>query len=161
MSDPPRPWVYHYTGTAQLRSIVRDGVIRASPTRLWRDLAMTEVARDTEPVVWLSSNPHLEMTTAVKLGLDGLGLVGSVCRIAIPYGYAGDLGLGEYTELRGIPYEDWLWSIRTGEMAGSHYTTWRVVPHDVPRRDWSHAEWLSGMDDRGFVWEPWPLPGDG
>jgi hypothetical protein len=161
MENPNRDWAYHYTGTLQLRAIVRDGVIRAGPTRLYRDLAMTRVARDTEPIVWLSTNPTLEMTTAIKLGLDGHRLVGSICRLAVPYGYAGDLGLAEYTELVGIPHEDWKWNVRTGEMAGSNYTTWRIVRGDVPRRDWSHAEWLAGLDDRGFVWEPWPLGGGG
>ena len=155
MSDGRR-WVYHYTGTRQLRQIVREGVIKAGPTRLWRDFERTVVARDTEPIVWLSSNPMLEMTTAIKLGFAGL--VGNVGRIALPYGYAGDVGLGEYTERVGIPHDDWLWCVHTGELAGSNYTTWRVVPHDVPRCDWHHAEWLSSLDEDGFVWEEWPLP---
>ena len=149
-------WVYHYTGTSALRKIIRDGVIRAGRTRLYRDLLMTEVARDTEPIVWLSVNPMLEMTTAVKLGVEGKGLIGSIARIALPYGYADDVGLGEYTEALGVPHEDWLWNIKTGDMAGSHYTTWRIVTHDIPVADWHHIEWLSGIDDSGFRWEPWP-----
>jgi hypothetical protein len=161
--NPNRTWVYHYTGTVQLRGIVRDRRIRASPTRLYRDLARTEVARVTEPIVWLSSNPIMEMTTYVKLAVTAGRLpadwdpVGTLCRVAIPYGYAGDQGLGEYTEAVGIPHADWRWNIRTGEMAGSNYTTWRIVRGDVPLGDCDHAEWLSGAAADGPTWEPWPL----
>lgn len=153
----PPALVFHYTGPEGIAGILKDGLIRASPTPLYRDLAFSDLIRQTEPVVWLSINPIMEMTTLVKLSIDHPNPIETVFRVALPYGYAGDLGLGEYTEAKGIPHQDWLWSIRTGEMAGSNYTTWRVCPRDIPRADWVAVERLASFDkDLGFLWEAYP-----
>jgi hypothetical protein len=152
--NPPR-LVYHYTDLPGITGILADGLIRASPTRLYADLLMTRVVRDTEPLVWLSINPIMEMTTMVKLMLDHPSPIGKIHRIAIPYGYAGDVGLGDYTEAKKIPYSDWRWNVLTGDHAGSHYTTWRLVTRDIPRADWLGVERLAGVSaEDGLKWDP-------
>jgi hypothetical protein len=155
----PNIEVYHYTDIEGITGILRDGEIKAYPTILYANmlgaLGDAEIVRTTEPIIWLSTNQHMEMTTMMKTTMGKVSPIGIIYRIALPYGYAGDLGLGDYTEARAIPHAEWEWSIRTGAAVGSHYTTWRICPRDIPRADWLRVERLAGADESGFLWTPY------
>jgi hypothetical protein len=163
--NPPR-FAYHYTGAAEARAILREGVIRASPCTLYRDLGMTAIARVTDPVVWLTINHHMEMTVLVKVALadgrpDYRGYLGSmppgrIFRVAVPYGIDGDLSIPEYSDRFGIPYEEWRWNVHTAGLVGVDWTTARLVTRDIPRANWLAVERFAGLTEEGFRWEPIP-----
>ena len=150
--------IYHYTGLREIRSILRVGVLRAEPMILWKGLLTfgdpSSIQRRTQPIVWFTLDDRVEMTVYLKhLGNDPKPH-GKLFRVSVPYGYAGDLGLGEYSDFVGIPGEDWRWVVLTGEMAGSDCGYWRIVPHDVPREDWAGVEVLGGLKRGAPTWVP-------
>jgi hypothetical protein len=124
-------WLYHYTSRTALAAIRRDGIIRASPARLYRTLDMTDEPRLSAPLVWLTINPLIEMTVIAKLHAMGLPITGNLVRLVLPLDYT-DLSLPEWCDQTGRDPEAWRWIVWTGQYVGSHYTTWRVVPHDIP-----------------------------
>lgn len=146
--------LYHYTDRLSLADIRREGVIRAAPQTLHRDMLARDRGLDTPPLVWLTINPVLDGTVVSKLVAAGWPetLTGDLCRVVLPAGYAGDLGLGEWTEQVGIDPEWWTWVVRTGAMAGSDYTTWRICPRDIPAADWLRCEALTGAGSTGTTW---------
>lgn len=151
---------YHYTDRFSLADIRREGVIRAYPAVLYRDLLRQGESLTTPPLVWLSSNPMLDLTVLAKMQAGGWPMppVGDLCRIVLPAGYADDEGLGEYTERVGIDHDWWTCVVRTGAMAGSDYTTWRIVDRDIPAADWLRCERLASLSP--VTWEVYDRPSD-
>lgn len=124
---------------------------------LYRDMLMRDRGYDTPPIVWLTINPILEMTVVTKMTLGRMrDLVGQLHRVVLPDGYAGDLGLGEYTDQAGIDPDWWTCVVQTGAAVGSHYTTWRVCPRDIPAADWLAVEVLAGFGEHGTAWAALP-----
>lgn len=144
--------LYHYCDRLTAADIRRDGVIRAAPLTLHRDMLARDEGLVTPPIVWLTINPIMDGTIVGKMIAGGWPktLVGDLCRFALPGDYA-PLGLAEYTESVGIDHAWWDWAVRTGEMAGSNYTTWRVLARDIPAADWLAVEVMAGRDASGGV----------
>lgn len=141
--------LYHYTDRISLAEIRRDGVILARKQTLYKDMFGQVPWGEVGPLVWLTENPYLDGTIVGKLSLAGwpAGLVGDLCRIVLPDGYAGDVGLVEYTRRKGYPDEWWEWVVRSASLIGSHYAHWRVAAHDIPSYDWLGCEVLSGWTE--------------
>lgn len=144
--------LYHYTDRESAAKIMEDGVIRAMPMTLHRDMLARDDGLATPPLVWLTINPILSGTVLTKLKLDGFGST-DLCRVVLPGDYC-DEGLAEYTERVGIAHDWWDWVVRTGMMAGDHYTCWRLCDHDIPRDAWLAVEILTHLATDGVpTWE--------
>jgi hypothetical protein len=147
-------FLYHYTDAAAASEIRRRRVILAKSQILHKDMFGKDRGFPAPPVVWLTINPILDGTVVSKLVLAGhKRLEGELHRVVLPGDYC-DVGLGDFTEARGIDPEWWVWVVKTGEMAGSNYTTWRVVDHDVKEKDWLRVEVMTGLGPDGTTtWE--------
>lgn len=149
--------LYHYTDRLSLSEIVRDGAIRATSMTLHVDALATDRGIDTPPIVWLTSNPIVDGVIVCKMTTGGWSttLVGDLCRIALPDDYPC-LGLAEYVAARSMEPKSWDWVVRTGAMAGSDYTTWRLCDRDIPASDWVAVERLAEIRPGGLtVWAPY------
>lgn len=145
--------LYHYTDRVSAGEIRRSGLIKASPATLHERLTMDGKTYITEPIVWLTINPIWDGTVLAGLIVAGATTpVANLCRIVLPDLYAGDIGLWEYTQAKGIDPEWWRWAIYTGGLAGSDYTTWRLVDRDIPACDWLGVEVLTAMGPDGLRW---------
>lgn len=145
--------LYHYTDRESAEKIVQDGVIRATTKTLHRDMEARDEGLETPPHVWLTINPILDGPILVKMQLAGLGIE-QLARVVLPGDFC-DVGLADYTEAVGIPHEWWAWVVKTGMMAGSDYTTWRLHDRDVPRKDWLAVEKFVGIGEDGMTrWSP-------
>jgi len=146
--------LYHYTDSTAAAEIIRDGVIRASTMRVYRDL-IPDVSRSIEigPVVWLTINYILEGTTLFKLKRQNIEPVGGLVRFVT--GYICDVGLADYCDRHKLDPEWFTPMVQTGKLAGSDYTTWRLLDRDIPKDEWLRAEKLKGISDKGkSIWEP-------
>jgi len=145
--------LYHYTDRLSLADIRREGVIRAQPITLYRDLFGNGPNITTPPIVWLTINPILDGTVVAKMMAGGWpkSLIGDLCRVVLPDEYE-PRGLAEWTELHGIDGEWWNCAVQTGMLAGSDYTTWRIHDADIVATDWLRTETLSGLSKAGTVW---------
>lgn len=146
--------VYHYTPLPTLIRIVADGVVRAHPQTLYRDLWATRVAARTPPVVWLTRNSLGEATTASKLRADGYrgSFVGSLCRVVIRES-PDLLELPEYSDSIGLKPGTWKWVLRTADWMGIDPSVWRLCPRDIPREEWVGIEMMAGIDAEGTTWQ--------
>lgn len=147
--------LYHYCERLTMADIMRDGVIRPSRQTLHKDMLGQDEGLIVGPLIWLSSNPMMDLTIVAKMRNAGWPdmLVGDLCRVVLPDGYGGDVGLGEYTEAEGIDPRWWEWVVRSGAMVGSHYTTWRIVTKEIPAEHWVATEVLTGVKG-GTAWGP-------
>lgn len=149
--------LYHYTTREAAASILRDGMIRPRAQTLYSDVLASVPILTTEPIVWLTINPVIEMTVVNKFVAAKLpwATPGEIWRFAVADGYGGDLGLGDYTELVGIDHSAWEWVVKTGHLVGSNYTTWRIVRGGIPRADWLSLESFGGpTGPAGYTWRP-------
>lgn len=137
--------LYHYTDRVSAEEIVAAGLIRACPITLHRDPFARDKGLYTAPIVWLSINPILDGTVATKLLLAGWSLVGDLYRVVLPAEYSCQ-SLPEYSEAAGIEPAWWEMSVATGRLAGSDYTTWRIVAHDIRSAEWLRIEKLAGIE---------------
>lgn len=143
-------WLYHYTLRAGLDGILRDRVIQARSMPLYRTMMATDTPTISPPLVWLTINPVIEGTVAVTLLQARTPLPWNLFRLVLPRDYT-DLSLPEWCDQAGSPIELWEMVVRTANMAGSSYTTWRVVPHDIPLAAVSRIEVLSGVTEGGLT----------
>ena len=147
--------LYHYTDRLSTADIVRDKIIRAMPATLHRDMLGQDAGYQTEPIVWLTTNPILDGTVFVKMLSGGWpkDMEGNLCRFCLRVNYPS-LTLADFVRETGMDANLWQWAVRTGKMAGSHYTTWRLCRHDVPSTEWLAVEKLRGIADGGeTLWE--------
>lgn len=135
--------LYHYTDRLSGADICREGLIRAHSMRLHKDMYGQDQGLVTPPLVWLTLNPVIEGTVVFKLINAGWKMrAGELWRIVLPADYA-PLGLAEYSDQHHIEPSWWEWTVRTGELAASDYTTWRLHSADIPRIDWIKVEALA------------------
>jgi hypothetical protein len=151
--------LYHYTDRLSCADIRREGVIRAAPLRLHRDLLARDEGEPTPtPIVWLTSNPVIDGTVLAKMVGAGWppSLIGDLCRIAVRADYPA-LALGEYCDHHRMDARLWDCVVRTGALVGSDYTTWRLAETDIPAGDWLSVEALAGIGSDGMTrWRPMP-----
>lgn len=141
--------LYHYTDRLSAAEIKREAVIRAMPMTLHRDMLGQDAGFRTEAVVWLTINPILDGTVIAKMIAGGWPreLTGDLYRFSLPDDYPC-LSLGEYVDATGMDPDWWQWSVRTGQMAGSDYTTWRLCRAYIPAADWLAVEVLESIAGR-------------
>ena len=152
--------LYHYTSAEAVAGIFREGLIRAHPSRLYRTMEMSDTPKLSPPLVWLTTNPIMEGTVAAKIKASGRPLVGGIHRVLIRRDFT-DLSLPEWCEQTGWDIDDWACIVQTGMMGHSHYSTWRVVPSDVPISAAMGLERLAGVEPSGLTrWERVPLSTD-
>lgn len=152
--------LYHYTDRHSAADILKAGCIRARSITLHKDMLGRDHGFATKPLVWLTINPIIEGTVIAKMRIGGWQspFVGDLWRFALPKDYA-PFGLGEYSDQHKIADAWWEWTVRTGALAGSDYTTWRLHSRHIPAKDWCAVEVLSALDPRGTTsWTPHPLP---
>lgn len=133
---------YHYTDRLSAADIRRDGILRAYPLTLHRDMFGRDRGKETVPVVWLTTAESPERTVTAKLVAAGWPLVaGDLVRFAIPDDYPGVTAFPGYHEpYLGCDPIWWDWALRTAVMAGSRWEDWRTVARDVPAADWLAVE---------------------
>lgn len=145
--------MYHYTDRLSLDEIITSRVIRACSMTLHRDILGRDTGFETPPLVWLTVNPILDGTIVSKMLSGGWPktLIGDLCRVRLPENYPA-MGLADWTEAQGIAEDWWTWVVKTGHLAGSDYTTWRIASADVPASEWLDVETLAGFNDLGTTW---------
>lgn len=115
------------------------------------------LARDagftTPPLVWLTINPIMDLTVISKMMAGGWpqSLVGDLWRFVVADDHPCQ-SLGEYVDSIGMDPDWWDWTVRTGDMAGSNYTTWRLCAADIPAVDWLAVESLDAIVSTGTKW---------
>ena len=129
--------LYHYCDIDTAGEILRDGVIKANPIVLHRDMLGLDSGFTTTPIIWLSTNDVMEPTVVMKLAAAGIKT--SICRFTLPPDYPAE-SLPEYADRMRISPEWWLWMITSGSMVGSGYETWRICGHSIPAKDWLKCE---------------------
>lgn len=146
--------IYHYTDRLSLADARRAGRIKARSAVLYRDLLRQGERLVTPALVWLTTNPVMDLTVLVKMQAGGWPMppVGDLCRVVLPDGYAGDEGLSEYTDRAGIDPDWWTLVVQTAAAIGSDYTTWRLVDRDVLAVDWMAVEVVTSMSP--LTWVP-------
>ena len=102
------------------------------------------------PLVWLTINDVVEGAVAETLLKAKVPLPWNLFRLVLPRAYT-DLSQPEWCDQSGSPIELWEMVVRTAGMAGSHYTTWRVVPRDIPFAEVTQVEVLSGVTSEGLT----------
>lgn len=146
--------LYHYTDRLSAADIRRDGVIRATPITLHRDMFARDKGLETPPLVWLTVNPILDGTVITKMLVTGRpkSLIGDLWRFCVRNDYHCQ-SLGEYIDASGVDPAWWEWTVRTGSMAGSDYMTWRLCLADIPAADWLAIEVLDDFNSTGTQWK--------
>jgi hypothetical protein len=133
--------LYHYTDRISAGQIQREGLIRASPLTLHRDLLARDRGMETPPAVWLTVSATPEPTVVCKLRAAGWTLApGDVWRITVPPDYPPAVSLPEWTERIGLQPADLRWLVTTAALVGSDWRDWRIVPASIPACDWVHIE---------------------
>jgi hypothetical protein len=147
---------YHYTDRYSAADILKARRIRAVAITLHKDIFRQGHGLTTPPLVWLTINPTTEPSVVFKLIQGGWpkGLVNDLWRFVLPADYA-PMGLAEYSDKHQIDPSWWECVLRTGEVAGSDYTTWRCLSRHIPAQDWTAVEVLGGYTEEGVpVWKP-------
>lgn len=149
----PHHMLYHYTDRLSAADILRDGTIRAMPITLHRDMFAQDAGIVTPPIIWLTINPVLDMTVVVKMIGAGWpkALIGDLCRVVVRDDFPAQAfcDFVDAMDTAGIEPAWWDWTVRTGKMAGSDYTTWYVCQVDIAREDWVAVEVLDGIESGG------------
>lgn len=148
--------LYHYTTVQAARSIVRDGRIRAAEQTLHRDMFARDAGRLVGPHVWFTENPLGEATTGAKQRAAGYrgDFVGHMARVAVRFDGVESYSLEEYAARTATSWEDWMWVVRTTEMAGGDWEIWRLAAADVPSAAFAAVEVMTGIDAVGTSWGP-------
>jgi hypothetical protein len=133
--------LFHYTDKVSIKGILKDARIKAKSTRLYKDMHALGESVETSPIVWLTLDPSTEPTLELSLIHCGwpTNMSGNLYRILLPEDFPC-LTLQEFSEAAGIDEEWWYWSVKSGRLAGSHYSQWRIVTRDVPRGEWTGVE---------------------
>lgn len=142
--------LYHYTDRLSGADILNTGTIEARPICLHKDIFGNDKGFVTKPIVWLTTNPVIERTVIHKMiTLGGWPdtLINDVWRFCLPKDYA-PLGLAEYGEQENIEADYFTWMVATGQLIGSDYRTWRLLPENIPAKDWLTVEVLRGFDSQ-------------
>lgn len=149
--------LYHYTDALSAADILREKAIVASSQRLHRDVLCRDDGYETEPLVWLTTNPYVDGTIVSKMLAASwpMTLVGDLYRFVVEDAEGRYLSLGEYVDRTGMDPAWWNWVVKTGELAGSDYTTWRLSLKDIPASKWLAAEVLDSIDSKRTLWKLW------
>lgn len=150
--------IHHYTDRLSAADIRREGVIRAYPLTLHRDLFARSATADTVPLVWFTAAADPEPTVVTKMRLSGWPMppVGDLYRFALP---------ADYPDARPFPRVPaplvfgrepwwWHWTLTTAAMAGSRHEDWRLVTRDVPLADVVAVEVLAAGAGAVPAWGP-------
>jgi hypothetical protein len=147
--------LYHYTDEASIKKIIGAGRIRPAAMTVYRDVYMRDKGLLLDPVIWLTINPILDGTIFIKMrGVDkGFDPVGKLHRIVLPRKLT-DEGLGEYVDRKKLDPDWFTLLVETGVLAGSNYTTWRLIERAIPATQWIAVEVLSSLVDGMTAWTP-------
>lgn len=137
--------LYHYTNRDSAADARRDGVLRAYPVIVCKDLFGRESA-ELAPAVWFTTEADRpSLTVLAKMQINGwpLDKPGMVWRFAVDDAVA-PLTLDQWAYPHEYEPALFRWMMATAHMAGESWEDWRLSAVDVPAEQWLAVQSLHG-----------------